>query len=836
MVDINTNPDNPIIGNRSFGENKKKVTNKAIAFLQGMQSRGVLSNAKHFPGHGDTSTDSHKQLPILNFSKKRLQNIELYPYSRVFDAGAASVMTAHLDVPALVYDEKKTPFDNETNKGEKVSVNISAKKSTSALPTSLSPKVVTTLLKKKLGFLGLIFTDGLNMKGAANYATSAEINLAAIHAGNDVLLIPQDIPTTFDLIKKSVETDPVLESRIQESVRKILLAKYKVGLHNYQPIDTVNLVSDLNRIKDDILHRKLVKNSLTVIKNKKKVLPVKDLEKNQKIAYVKLGDDSGNYFTKTLNKYTQVDTISGKTIEAINQKLQSYDLVIVGYHKSNKHPWKSYKFSVEELKWLQQIAEKNKTIISVFASPYSLKDVSSFENVEGVLVAYQNSKIAQELAAQGIFGAFEVRGKLPVSINKEFKEGKGIVTEYLQRLGYNIPESVGMSTEKLERIDSIAQWVLNDKMAPGMQILVARHGQVIYEKNFGYHTDKKKNPVKDSDVYDVASLTKILSSLPMIMKADEDRKLKITSKIKDLLPYFRRSNKDTVTVKEMLSHFGRLQAWIPFYTLTQDSITHKNLNQYYSKKKTNSYSIQVANNLYLKNNYKDSIYKFIKEADQRETHSYKYSDLGYYIFKESLENKYKQTLDKLVTKEFYSSIGANRMRYLPLQEFDKNDIVPTEKDTYFRNQLLHGYVHDMGAAMLGGVGGHAGLFANANDVAKMMQMYLQEGFYGGKRYFKSSTFKKYNKRYFEKEKVRRGLGFDKPQLNPDITATCGCVSEKSFGHSGFTGTYTWADPESGIVYVFLSNRVYPTMENSGLVKNDIRTKIQGLIQQAILKE
>lgn len=808
VVDINTNPDNPIIGNRSFGEDKKNVTRKAIAFLQGMQSRGVMANAKHFPGHGDTSTDSHVQLPVLNFDKRRLENTELYPYSRVFDAGVSSVMTAHLSIPALEPNPK--------------------------LPTSLSPRVVTNLLKEKLGFLGLIFTDGLNMKGAANYASSSEIDLAAILAGNDMLLIPQDVPATLDLMKQSLRTGTLTEKRVDESVRKILLAKYKVGLHEYQPIDTLNLVSDLNRIEDEVLHRNLVKNSLTLIKNKKKIFPVKDLQKNKKIAYVHLGDDPGDNFLQMLQNYTQVDAVSDTSLTGLVKKLKPYDLVLVGFHKSNKNPWKSYKLSSRERIWLQEIAKANQTILTVFASPYSLKDIKSFQSIEGVLVAYQNSTIAQEIAAQALFGAIDVRGKLPVTINREFKEGKGIAVKNIGRLAYSIPEAVGMSSSLLQRVDSMAQWVLNDKMAPGMQILVARYGKVVYQKNFGYHTDAQKIPVKSSDVYDVASLTKILSSLPMIMKADDDRKLRLSASIEDLVPAFKQSNKDSVTLREMLSHYGRLQAWIPFYAKTQDSISHENLSEYYSNQATASYSIEVAKGLYLNRSYKDSIYKYIRESEQRETHTYKYSDLGYYLFKEGLEKRYSQRLDKLVTSVFYESMGANRMRYLPRKEFDLKEIVPTEKDDYFRNQLLHGYVHDMGAAMLGGVGGHAGLFANANDVAKMMQLFLQEGYYGGKQYFKSSTFRKYNKRYFKKQKVRRGLGFDKPQLDPEIKATCGCVSEKSFGHSGFTGTYTWADPDSGVVYVFLSNRVYPSMDNRGLVENDIRTRIQGLIQEAIL--
>ncbi len=809
VVDINTNPNNPIIGNRSFGEDKKNVTSKAIAFSQGMQSMGVLANAKHFPGHGDTATDSHIGLPVLNFDKERLENIELYPYKKVFDGGVASVMTAHLSIPVLESNPK--------------------------LPTSLSKPVVTDLLKGDLGFLGLIFTDGLNMKGAANYSTSAEIDLAAIQAGNDILLIPQDVPASIDLMKRSLENGSLSIERVNESVKKILLAKYKVGLHKFQPIDTLNLLPDLNRTSDDVLHRELVKASMTVIKNKKQILPIQDLKKNEKIAYVPLGDDSGSHFLSLLRKYTNIQKVTGDNVDDLNKELKKYDVVIIGYHKSNKHPWKPFKFSKEELNWLEKLSKKNKTILSVFASPYSLLDVNSFDDIEGILIAYQNSKLAQEIAAQTIFGAISATGKLPVSIKSEFPVGTGIVTKNLKRLQYSSPESVGMSSDKLKKIDSVANYVLQEKMAPGLQVLVARHGEVVYEKSFGFHTDKKKDSVKNSDIYDVASLTKILASLPMLIKAEEERKIPLNASIKEILPKFRKSNKDTVTVKEMLSHYGRLQAWIPFYTLTQDSVTRKNLRKYYRSKKSKKYSIKVADNLYLHRSYKDSIYKFIKEADQRESIGYKYSDLGYYLLKEALERKYKKNLNELVEKEYYSSLGANRMSYLPLKKFKKKEIVPTEKDNYYRNQLLHGYVHDMGAAMQGGVGGHAGLFSNANDIAKMMQMYLQKGYYGGKRYFKASTFDKFNKRYFKNKEVRRGLGFDKPQLDPEILATCGCVSDESFGHSGFTGTYTWADPSSGLIYVFLSNRVYPTMENVGLVKEDIRTEVQRLVQEAIIE-
>ncbi len=809
VVDININPKNPIIGNRSFGENKYNVTQKAIAFTKGMQGVGVLANAKHFPGHGDTASDSHHTLPVINFSKKRLNDVELYPYREMFKGNLASVMTAHMSVPKL--EPKKE------------------------LPSSLSKKIVTDLLIKRMGFKGLIITDGLNMKGAANYATSSEIDLAAILAGNDMLLIPQDVPATVKLFKKAIKQKKLSVKRLNHSVRKILMAKYWAGLHNYQPVALENLHEDLNTNKDVLLHRKLVEKSITVVKNEKDIIPIQDLDK-QKIAYVKFGDADSNSFVAMLKNYAKVDVVSGVNSTNYLAKLKAYNLIIIGYHTSNAHPWKGFKFKKEDIAVIQKIAKEKKVILDVFSSPYSLLDFKDFKNIEGLVVSYQNSKIAQEISAQQLFGAMKAKGKLPVTIHKKFKEGYGLLTSTLSRLQYGLPEEVKMSSVKLQEIDEIADEVMKKKMAPGMQILVARAGKVVYQKSFGYHTNDTLKKVKNTDLYDVASLTKILATLPMVMKAEGEGKFRIATKLKHLLPELKNTNKDTLTLKEVLSHNGRLKAWIPFYKQTQDSITGKNLPLFYQTTKTKKYGIKVAENLYLQTAYKDSILDRIKKTDQREEEGYKYSDLGYYILKKTLERTYKKPLNELTQKYFYNALGANRTSYLPRAKYALSEIVPTENDEYYRNQLLHGYVHDMGAAMLGGVGGHAGLFSNANDVAKIMQMYLQKGFYGGKRFLKSSTVSKFNKRYYEDLKIRRGLGFDKPQLDPDVEATCGCVSDQSFGHSGFTGTYTWADPKSSIVYVFLSNRVYPTMDNNGLIKENIRTKIQQVIQDAILKE
>lgn len=807
VVDINTNPKNPIIGNRSFGENKYNVTEKAIAFTNGMQKAGVLANAKHFPGHGDTSTDSHKTLPFLDFTLGRLDSIELHPYKELFKTNLASVMIAHLNVPSL-----------EPKKG---------------VPTSISYKVVTKLLKEKMNFKGLIFTDALNMKGAANYAKPGDIDLAAFIAGNDMLLIPEDVKEAVKKIKTALKSNIINEKRLNQSVRKILNAKYWAGLHNFTPIKEKNISDDIITAKDKVLYRTLIKDAITLVKNENAFLPIKDLSK-AKIAYVKLGDSDNFNFTNTLKKYTNVDIITDKNLGKLLQKLKSYNTIIIGYHKSNKTPWKSYKMSKEELTWLHEISKNNNVVLNVFANPYSLLNISNFDNINAILVSYQNSNVSQEVSAQMIFGAIETKGKLPVSIKNIFPEGTGLSTSNLMRLSYTIPEEVDMSSNLLSKIDSVTTVVVDSLMAPGGQVLVARYGKVIYHKSFGYHTYEKKQKVKLTDLYDLASVTKITGGLPMIMKSEEMGLFNLDSTLGELLPYLKGSNKDTITIKAALSHVAKIKPWIPYYLETIDTISKDPFKKYYRKTKNKDFLIKVAENLYLINSYTDSIYKKIAEAPQRANDGYKYSGLLFYLFKKYIKNTFNEEMDELNIKYFYKPLGATTLGYNPLEKFNASEIAPTEIDSYYRHQTLQGSVHDMGAAMLNGVSGNAGLFSNSNDLAKMMQMYLQKGFYGGKKYFKSKTIDKFNHRYYEKDSIRRGLGFDKPQLNTKIKAAGDLASHNSFGHSGFTGTYTWVDPDNGILYVFLSNRVFPTMANNKLGEKDIRTVVHNLIYEAII--
>lgn len=807
VVDINTNPQNPIIGNRSFGEDKNNVTEKALAFMQGMQSAGVLANAKHFPGHGDTDQDSHKTLPTVSFDKKRIETIELFPYKKLISNGLSSVMVAHLNVPSL---EPRANF-----------------------PSSLSKPIVSDLLKTKLKFEGLIFTDALDMKGVSNFSKPGAIDVQAFLAGNDVLLMSENVEVGMEEIMLSYYSGRISEARLAHSVKKILNAKYKVGLNNYNPIKTKNLVADLNRSKDDLLYAQLMQNAITVVKNDKSTLPIKDLELKN-IAYVSMGDRSGKPFLNTLKKYAKITEVKSDNLDQLIQKLKHFNLVIVGFHKSNSSPWKSYKFTNKELVWLQEIARTNEVILNIFSKPYTLDALKSYSNFEGVVVGYQNSATAQKLSAQILFGALSAQGQLPVSIsNSMYKVGHGLQTSKIDRLSFGLPESVGMSSAKLSKLDSVANFAIDEKMTPGIQLLVARKGKVIYDKNFGYHTYSKQRKVRAEDLYDLASLTKILVTLPLLMELVEHGSVDLDDRLGDILPQYKKTNKSQITLKEMLSHYARLQPWIPFYQSTLDSVTNKPISRFFRTKKSKKYPIKISENSFLRTDFTDTIHQNIIDSKLLDEKKYRYSDLPYYILKDYLESFYDVSLDALIQQRFYKTIGANYSTYNPLEKFDKTQVIPTEKDTYFRFDTVHGHVHDMGAAMQNGVGGHAGLFSNANDVAKLMQMYLQYGHYGGKQFLTPKTIDAFNTCYFCEEDNRRGVGFDKPQLDEE-GPTCGCISMTSFGHSGFTGTYAWADPEEEIIYVFLSNRTFPDSKNNRLLKENIRTEIQRLIYEAIL--
>jgi CubicO group peptidase (beta-lactamase class C family) len=589
----------------------------------------------------------------------------------------------------------------------------------------------------------------------------------------------------------------------------------------------------LNTVACDALQYDLYENAVTVVKNHESILPIRHLEK-EKIAYVKLGDDSNSAFVNTLKKYTDITEINDDDLECLKDSLRGFTKVIVGFHKSDK-AWKSHNMSEKDLLWLSEIAKENSVIFDAFTRPYALTAIQDFTHIEAVVVSYQNSEIAQTVSAELIFGAIAAQGKLPVSINEQYKAGAGMNTEKLNRIGFSMPENVGMNSATLDKIENFTRYAISKKMAPGMQILVARKGKVIYHKSFGAQTYQADAPkINNNTIYDIASLTKIIGTLPVLMHQYNEQKLTLETPLKNILPIFEGSDKQDIPLKDLLSHYARLQAWIPFYKATLDD-NQKPLAKYYRKVKTTDFSKQVADSLFMRNDYHDSIMQQIVKSPLLAKKEYKYSDFTFIILRDFLEKTSGKRLDQLAYDDFFAPLGMNNTLYNPLSKLNKKDIPPTENDTYFRHQIIQGYVHDMEAAMEGGIGGHAGLFSNTIDLAKMMQMYLQKGFYGGRDYFASTTFDTFNTCHFCAEGNRRGLGFDKPQLPGTSGPTCGCTSMNSFGHTGFTGTIAWADPDTELIYIFLSNRTFPDATVNQLSKENIREDIQKVIYEAIDK-
>ena len=623
VVDINTNPNNPVIGSRSFGENKFNVTNKSIAYLKGMQSQGIMGSAKHFPGHGDTSQDSHKTLPTINFDSKRINDVELYPFKELIKNNLSSVMVANMEVPSL---EKKPK-----------------------LPSTLSKTIVTKILKKKLKFDGLIITDAMDMKGVVDFNKSESADVAALLAGNDLLLMPDDLDQSTLSIKKALNEGVLTTQRLSQSVKKILMAKYKAGLNNNSTVTLENLREDLNSEKDKALLDQLTKESITVIKNESQIVPIKNLSK--KIAYLKMGDSDSDEFFKMLNHYTKVDLIDSNS--DFLRLIDGYDHIIVGLHKSDETPFESYKFTSTEKSNLELISKSSKVILTVFSKPYALMDID-LTNISSIIVPYQNNAVTQQKTAQLIFGAIGSKGVLPVSINKSFPAGTSIKTTPLKRLSYSHPNNQGFDIKKLNKIDSIVRFAIDEKMTPGAQILVARNGEVVYNKSFGTKTYHSKNNIEWDDIYDLASLTKILSTVPLMMEEYENENITLETTLSKMFPNKNLNDKSDLSIKEMFSHQSGLFPWIPFYKNTIDSITKKPLDSWYRTKKSSDFTIKVNENLFLREDFLDSIALDINNSELFENKSYVYSDLPYYYMKSFLEDKNNLNLDVQLKKKFSS--------------------------------------------------------------------------------------------------------------------------------------------------------------------------------------
>jgi beta-N-acetylhexosaminidase len=815
VADINNNPANPVINYRSFGENRERVASAAMMYMQGMQDNGIMATAKHFPGHGDTNTDSHLDLPVISHPRARLDSLELFPFMKLINEGISGVMVAHLNLPSL--------------------------DSTSNLPSTLSPEIINELLKKQMGFKGLVITDAMNMKGVTRYFSPGGAEAMALIAGNDVAEFVTDIDAAIKEIKNAVDKKKLSFSDIDQKCRKILALKYWTGLNKKVPVLQKNITDEISSPENIALIRDLYANAITVLENKGNILPLKYSD-NLKIAAVAVNRKESSVFQKRIIDYYPADTFnidpedSSKTDELLT-KLKDYDLIITGIFNTDQRPGQNFGITPGLSRMLDRLTGLKNNIITYFGNPYALSKLNMLSNADALILAYQENDYTEDFSVQLIYGAIAGKGVLPVTINNNWPSGFGITTSGNLRVKYGVPENAGISSGLLTRkIDSIANSGINARAYPGCEVMIARKGIVVFQKTYGFHTYDNRIAVRKDDIFDLASVTKVSSTLAGLMLLDSQGKFSPDKNLGDYLPFFKRSDKGNLLMKDLLAHQAGLTAWIPFWkeTVRKDSSFKRNIFKHeYSTK----YPEKVADGLYINRNYRNHIFKEMRKSPLGEK-KYVYSDLTFIIAPGIIENLTGEKWYEFVTRNIYHKIGAYDIGFNPYLRYPLSRIVPTEYDSLFRKQLLHGTVHDEGAAMLGGISGHAGLFTTANDLMKLLELYRRMGEYGGEQLIRKDVFDRYTKVQFPENNNRRGLGFDKPLLNnqklsqAEAYPTLGATPQ-SFGHSGYTGTFVWIDPVYELSYIFLSNRVYPTRNNNLLSDMNIRTEILQAIYDSI---
>jgi len=794
VVDINNNPDNPVIGYRSFGEDKDKVTQFALAYMKGMQDAGILACAKHFPGHGDVNVDSHVDLPVISKSLQQLDSVELKPFKALFTAGVGSVMIAHLYIPAI--------------------------DSTPNMATSLSKNNVTDLLRKNLGYNGLTFTDALEMKGVSKYWPAGEAAAQALIAGNDMLCLPESVPDAIDAIKKAIGDNKLSLSDVNDRVKKVLVVKYRLGLQRWKTIDTTNLLRDLNAKTDEIRLR-VARQTITIIKNK----PPKYLG-TAKIACVAIGALSPTPFCKALQERKKADVFTysyrdsvGES-NAILQKLRSgnYDEVVVSISGYNLRPANNYgisKNAVDFFNQLQQFNAENYVFGNVLA-------IKNFLSASHLVACYQDDEITQYTAADLYAGSITAKGVLPVSVG-QYKYGYAAFSPQ-PNYAYN----------KFYKIDSIVSDALDKGAFPGCVVLAAKDGRIVYQKAYGHFQFHPASiGMKMESIFDLASVTKISATTVAIMKLYDRGKIKLNKTLGDYLPSTKGTDKAHLKIADILLHQAGLAPDVLFFRYVRDSITHQPNPSIISTEKP-GFNIRVAENLYLRNDWIDTAMQLVINSPVRQQGKYVYSDLDFIFLGKVVEAVVKMPLEEYVQKTFYTPMDMVTTGFRPRQRFSLDQIVPTEFDTLFRWQLLWGDVHDYSASVFGGVAGHAGLFSNAGDLFKLYQMLLNGGIYNGTRYLKPGTIKLFTA--YHSNISRRGYGFDKPEKDNNTRAQpypAAAVSEETFGHTGWTGTCVWVDPKYKIIYIFLSNRVQSQVNNEKLSDMSVRGKIQEAIYNAV---
>jgi len=812
VVDVNSNPGNPVIGNRSFGENQDRVAALGVQYVKGLQDQHVIAVTKHFPGHGDTDTDSHVSLPVINTDLARLEKVDLVPFQKTFEAGALGVMVAHLYMPL---------FDT-----------------TNAKTTTLSKALVTGLLQDRMGFKGLIFTDALNMRSVSKLYKDGELDAMALAAGNDILLFSEDVPAALIRIKEAVAAGTLRQADLDTRVKKILRAKYWAGLNKYKPANALTVRDSLNLPESRVLSQTIFEHAVTVVKNEDRLLPFQRLD-TLRIAAITIGTQPEGPYATIFNKYQPGPVYAvpdryaaDSTFSRIYARLGDANVVVVSLHAMNNTPSHSYGLGEGALKFLKNLEadKRRKTVVVAMGNAYGLKFL---QGARTLVCGYEDHYAAQLVVPQILFGALPARGKLPVTVSETLKAGTGLATPELHRLRYAAPEREGLDSKIMSQIDHIALESIVTAATPGCQVLIAKNGTVVFDQSYGYGTYDQSQPVTNSTLYDLASVTKVAGTLQAIMYLKDQGRLTLDEKVSTYLPEMARTNKRDATVRDVLLHQAGLKPGIPTWERTVHDGTLK--PNYYSSLRTEDFPNEVAPGEYSIKAADDSVWAWTLRSQLlpkvRGKYPVEYSDLSFIIMKRLAEKILGQPLAEFLPKEFYKPLGLGTMTYNPLTRFPKSCIAPTENDTYYRREQLQGTVHDQTAALVGGVGGHAGLFATANDLAVLMQMNLQNGKYGGNTYFQNAVVSEFSRPQVAGNK--RGLGWDRGDPSKPEGPTSRLAPASTFGHTGFTGTCVWLDPDNQILYVFLSNRVYPDAGNIKLRTYNVRTRIQEVIYKAM---
>jgi beta-N-acetylhexosaminidase len=816
VADVDNNPENPVINFRSFGEDPDNVSRKSLMYMKGLQDKGIIAVAKHFPGHGDTEVDSHFDLPVIRHSRARLDTVELPPFRSLIDAGVTGIMPGHLSVTAL---------DSIPN-----------------LPATLSNQVLTRLLRQDLSFKGLILSDAMNMGGVTKYSPQGEAEYLSLKAGMDVLEYVTDPEKAIRTISERIRKGEISQELITEKCRKVLAAKYWAGLEHPVPVNSENILDELSPPASEALIRELYANALTVVNNRQNLIPVRHLD-TIKVATLAINNPDLTLYQKRISGYVPadhyfIDKFDLKKTEDILKKLSGYDLVIAGIFNTDQKSASNFGIPEGLDKFIERLNSQNRSIFTYFGNPYAIERIRSIQDADGLIIAYQDNSFTRDLSAQLIFGGIGSKGFLPVTINDKYPAGYGIITPGSMRLQFGLPESAGMNSGLLFRkVDSIANLGIAAGAYPGCEVMIARKGIVVFQKTYGYQTYENRISVSEDDLYDLASVSKISGPLPGLMLLNSNGSFSPDEKLGTYLPDFRKTNKSGIVMRDMLAHQAGLISWIPFWkeTIRKDSSFRRNI---FSHEQSEKYPLEVAENFYINKNYREKIFTEIKKSPLGKK-KLVYSDLTFIIVPEIITRLAGKPWYEFVTSEIYHKIGAYDIGFNPYMRYPLIRIVPTEYDSLFRKQQLHGTVHDEGAAMLGGISGHAGLFATANDLMKLLELYRRMGNYGGEQLIRRDVMEEYTRVQFPENKNRRGLGFDKPSLyNPEtkpenIYPTMG-ASPQSFGHSGYTGTFVWIDPAYEISYIFFCNRVYPTRNNNLISDLNIRTRMLQAIYDSIV--